>query len=162
MMRWAAGLLSILPMPALALSCVPYGVTDAYLEAEASADAYVPVLGTLEFDASAVPQVDWDKQGDVPALTEIPAVLKGDALTPRGTTRPLETSVTFEVKCSGPWCPSPKPGRVLAFLRETGEAGFGVSIGACGGFLFGNPKPEQVNAVKDCLTGRACPPSARR
>ena len=161
-MRWVALLFACLPMPALALSCMPHGVTDAYLEADASADSYVPVLGTLEFDVSAVPQVDWDKQGDVPALTEIPAVFKGDALTRRGVSLPLETSVTLEVKCSGPWCTSPRPGPVLAFFRKKGEAGFAVSIGACGGFLFGKPLPEQVSAVKDCLAGRGCPPSVGR
>lgn len=161
-MRWLALLLTFLPVPALALSCLPHGVTDAYLEADASADGYVPVLGTLQFDAAAVPKVDWDKQGDVPALTRIPAVFKGHALTQRGIDLSLETDVTLEVKCSGPWCPSPKPGPVLAFLRKTGEKSYAVSTNACGGFLFGKPAPEQIGAVKDCLAGRECHPTARR
>lgn len=161
-MRWLALVLAVLPIPALALSCLPYGVTDAYLEADASADAYVPVLGTLQFDVSDVPQVDWDRQGDVPPLTVIDAVFDGHALTQRGIALPLATDVSLEVECSGPWCPSPKPGPVLAFLRKTGDRGYAVSINACGGFLFGQPSPEQISSVKDCLAGRGCRPSARR
>ncbi len=161
-MRWLALALVALPMPALALSCMPFGVTDAYLKADASADAYVPVLGMLQFDASAVPQVDWDRQGEVPPRTTIAAVFKGHALTQRGIEVPLASDVTLEVECSGPWCPSPKPGPVLAFLRKTEDQGYAVSINACGGFLFGSPSPEQISAVEDCLAGRACRPSARR
>lgn len=161
-MRFLVALLAVLPMPALALSCLPYGVTDAYLEADISGDAFVPVLGKMQYDAAAVPQVDWKKQGEVPPLTRIPAVFTGHALTERGVDMPLTTDVMLEVKCSGPWCPSPKPGPVLAFLRKTGETSYAVSINACGGFLFGTPAPEQISAVKDCLAGRGCRPSADR
>ena len=159
-MRWLVAFLVGLPLPALALSCLPYGVTDAYLEADASGEAFVPVLGTMQYDAGAVPQVDWDKQGDVPSLTRIPAVFSGHALTQRGIDLALTTDVILEVKCSGPWCPSPKPGPVLAFLRKKGETSYAVSTNACGGFLFGAPTPEQISAVKDCLAGRGCRPSA--
>lgn len=161
-MRWLVILLILIPLPALALSCLPYGVTDAYLEAKASPDAYVVVLGELQFPSAAVPQVDWNKQGDVPPLTEIPATFKGHALTQRGIDFPLRTDVTLEVECSGPWCPSPKPGPVLAFLRKTGGGSYAVSTNACGGFVFGKPTTKQITAVKDCLAGRGCPPSARR
>lgn len=162
-MRWMLGALAVLmPLPALALSCMPFGVTDAYLEADTSADAYVPVLGTLAFDPAAVPQVDWDKQSEVPQHTDIPSVFEGNALTQRGIDIPMRVDVTLEVGCAGPWCPSPKPGPVLAFLRKTEDAGYAVSIGACDGFLFGQPAPEQIGAVKDCLAGLSCRPTRRR
>jgi hypothetical protein len=32
-----------------------------------------------------------------------------------------------------------------------------VVQGACGGFYFGAPTPEMLNAVHQCFTGGSCP-----
>lgn len=151
----------LLPLPALALSCLPYGVTDAYLQAEQAEEAYLPVLGELTFDPAMLPRVDWDKQQEVPATTLIPAIFKGGALGPRNVAQDFETDVVLEVNCAGPWCPSPQPGDMLGFLRKTSH-GYVLSVGACGGFHFGQPNLATIRQVKECLSGRACDPSIPR
>jgi len=160
-MRFLVLALSVLPLPAFALSCLPFGVSDAYLEAAAAEEGYVPVLGNLDFDPELVPQVDWSNQIDVPQTTLIPATFEGDALSVRGVAQPFSTDVVLEIGCAGPWCPAPTPGRSLAFLRKTSHS-YVLVVGACNGFLFGDPSDEQVRQVEDCLAGRTCEPSALR
>ncbi|MEX0370113.1 MAG: hypothetical protein AB3N09_05730 [Tateyamaria sp.] len=161
MLRLVSVVLALAPLPALALSCMPHGVPDAYLDAAGAEEGYVPVLGKLTFDASALPQVDWDNQQDVPGVTLIPARFEGEALTVRGVAQPFETDVVLEVQCFGPWCPRPDPGAMLGFLRKTSHS-YVLHTNACGGYLFGNPTQEQVGQMKDCLAGRRCTPSAPR
>jgi hypothetical protein len=153
--------LSFAPVSALALSCLPHGVSDAYLEAVASEDAYLPVLGTLTFDAALVPEVDWGRQQDVPPQTLIPARFEGHEMPEIGTDIPFETDVVLQVECFGPWCPAPRPGKVLAFLRKTSDS-YVLSTNACGGFLFGDPTRQQIRKARKCIWGRACVPSAGR
>lgn len=160
-MRLLALLSIILPLPAFALSCLPHGVTDAYLQASDAKEGYVPVLGSLTFDAGLLPKVDWANQQSVPDKTLIPATFAGDALGAGGVPIPFATDVMLEVQCFGPWCPSPQPGQSLAFLRRT-STGYLLHTDACGGFLFSNPSVAQVKQVRDCMAGLRCEPSARR
>ena len=160
-MRFLVLALMVLPLPAFALSCMPYGVSDAYLEAANAEEGYVPVLGKLTFDPALLPKVDWEKQTEVPATTLIPATFRGEALGPRGVPQAFETDVVLEVQCAGPWCPSPEPGEMLGFLRKTSHS-YVLHTNACGGFLFGNPKQEQIKELRDCLAGRKCAPSNLR
>lgn len=160
-MRLLTAILSTLPLPALALSCIPYGVSDAYLEAATAKEAYVPVLGLLSFDVTLNPQVDWENQQDTPATTLIPATFTGDALTVRGVDTPFATDVVLEVRCLGPWCASPQPGPVLGFLRKTSHS-YVLSTHACGGYMFGRPDAGQIKQVRDCLAGKSCQATAPR
>ena len=160
-MRLLVLALSVLPLPAFALSCMPYWVTDAYLEAANAEEGYVPVLGALDFDANLVPQVDWENQQDVPPTTLIPATFKGVALGSRGVPQDFETDVVLEIQCAGPWCPSPQPGEMLGFLRKTSHS-YVLNTDACGGFLFGQPDAAAIKQLQDCLSGRTCAPSDLR
>ena len=160
-MRFLVLALLALPLPAFALSCLPHGVTDAYHQAADAKEGYVPVLGELSFDPADLPRVDWDNQMDTPGTTLVPATFKGDALGPRNVPVPFETDVVLEVQCFGPWCPSPQPGRVLAFLRKTSHS-YVLNTNACGGFLFGHPQDAQIKQLRDCLAGRACTPLSGR
>jgi len=154
-MRFLVFVLAVLPIPAFALSCMPHGVTHAYKDAAAAEAGYVPVLGTLDFDPDLLPEVDWSRQGDVPPVTLIPARFEGDALTVRGVAQPFATDVVLEVQCFGPWCPQPRPGKMLGFLRKTSHS-YVLHTDACGGYLFGQPTQEQIEQVRDCLAGRRC------
>mmetsp|Transcript_7578 Transcript_7578/g.13069 ORF Transcript_7578/g.13069 Transcript_7578/m.13069 type:complete len:166 (-) Transcript_7578:2281-2778(-) len=160
-MRALALLLAMLPGPVLALSCLPHGVSDAYLDAANAEEGYVPVLGMLSFDPAMLPQVDWERQGEVPPTTLLPARFEGEALTVRGVDLPFAADVVLEVQCFGPWCPAPREGRVLAFLRKTSHS-YVLQTNACGGYLFGNPSVGQITEVRDCLAGRDCVPFAEQ
>ena len=143
------------PLPAVALSCMPHGVTHAFQEAAAAEEGYVPVLGQLDFDPDYLPPADLSGQTNVPPVTLIPATFRGEALTVRGIPRPFETDVVLEVQCFGPWCPQPQPGEMLGFLRQTSHS-YVLHTNACGGFLFGQPTDAQIEQVEDCLAGRSC------
>lgn len=160
-MRLFSAFLSLFPMPALALSCAPYGVTDAYLDAVAADESYVPVIGRLDFDTELLPEVDWNNQQDVPPVTLIPATFNGEALSISGVKLRFSTDVVLEVRCSGPWCPNPQQGEMLGFLRKTSRS-YVLSTHACGGFLFGRPDDAMIDALNDCLRGRPCMPEADR
>lgn len=160
-MRFLVLALMGLPLPAFALSCMPYGVTDAYLEAANAEEGYVPVHGNLSFDPEMLPKVDWENQTEVPETTLIPATFQGAALGPRGVPQDFETDVVLEVNCAGPWCPSPQPGDMLGFLRQTSHS-YVLETNACGGFFFGRPSAAAIEQLQDCLSGRACDPSDLR
>lgn len=160
MMRLLAFVIAVWPQGALALSCMSWGVQNAYLEAEASADGYVPVLGTLHFDKSRLPIVDLSRQEQVPASTSIPASFQGLVIGRRGD-QPWSTNLTLDVACYGPWCSQPKPGPVLALLRKNGGQ-YRLETNPCGGFLFVSPTEAQVRALRDCLAGRTCRQRALR
>ncbi|MEM6372436.1 MAG: hypothetical protein AAF727_06620 [Pseudomonadota bacterium] len=159
-MRFLIFAVMVLPLPAFALSCMQHGVTDAFQQAAAAEEGYVPVIGTLDFDPEQVPRVDWSQQGEVPPVTLIPATFSGEAYGPRGVAQPFEADVVLEVRCSGPWCAQPKPGATLAFLRKTSHS-YVLLDDACGAFLFGDPKPADKQQLRDCLAGRACEPLGR-
>lgn len=161
MMRLLAVLFALLPLPAFALSCLPHGVTDAYIAAAEATEGYVPVVGELSFDAGLVPKMDLSNQQYTPGDTYIPAQFKGRALDVRGVDRLFATDVVLHVQCAGPWCPNPQPGEVLAFLRRTPQS-FVLNTNACGGFLFVQPTEPQVRQLEDCLSGRSCVPAAFR
>lgn len=161
MLRVLSVLLACAPLPALALSCLPHGVTDAYLDAAEAQEGYVPVLGTLSFDVDLVPEMDLSGQSPTQALTLIPARFEGQALTLRGVDQAFETDVVLELQCFGPWCPRPAPGPMLGFLRQTSHS-YVLHSNACGGYLFGQPTAAQVDQVRACLAGKDCRPSANR
>lgn len=139
---------TLVPVPALSLSCVPWGVADAYALADKSDADYVVVEGALSFDPSLAPETDWDDQRATPGHTEIPARLHGMSLTRAGFRQPFDAAVTLEITCSGPWCPSVEPGDVLAFLKR--EAGaYVLADNACGGLLFADPSSEDLQWVAD-------------
>lgn len=153
-------LLALWPGQAFALSCLPWGVTDAFLQADAAEEGYVVVLGQLDFDAGALPEVNLDRQDETPPLTRIPAQFEGAALVRGAANVPFAVPVVLEVACFGPWCPQPRPGEVLAFLRKDGEA-FVLDDNPCGGFLF-TAEEGLVAQARQCLAGGECAPLAER
>lgn len=159
MIRWLAAWAALVPSLAHALSCTPWGVTDAFIRADAAKETYVLATGTLTFEERLLPEVDWNAQDNTPPLTQIPARLKGQALARRGDAVPFETDVTLRVHCFGPWCAGASSGDVLAFLQRSDE-GYSISTDPCGGDLFSAPTSEQLKQVQNCLKGRRCRPSS--
>ncbi|MEL6450418.1 MAG: hypothetical protein AAFQ19_04105 [Pseudomonadota bacterium] len=160
MLRILVVVLSLLPMSAWALSCVPHRVSDAFLQAQAAPQSYVAVLGRITFDPRQVPRAERDWSRDFPPTTLIPATFDGMALGPRGVDQPFSADVVLEVTCSGPWCPDPQPGEMLGFLRKTSHS-YVLETTACGQYMFGRPRTEQVQQLRDCLAGRRCQRTTR-
>ncbi|MEP5151867.1 hypothetical protein [Planktotalea sp.] len=125
-------------------------------------EGYVVATGTLSFNERKLPKVDMARQDKTPPTTRIQARLKGKALTKSGFTHDLNTRLTLEVKCYGPWCARPASGKAaLTFLKQT-ENGYELSTNPCGGHIFVDPSRETLDSVAQCyLTGK-CPKSQFR
>lgn len=147
----------LIASPALSLSCLPYGPGDAFREAAASEDSYVVVLGTLEFDESKLPKVDWDHQEQTPEHTIFGATLTGHQLSSTGFDTDFAQSIQVDVQCLGPWCGGLTSGiDYVAFLKQT-DAGLLLETNPCGGFDFGAPSQEVIDQVISCVQGKDCP-----
>ena len=160
-MQWLGIVLALVPIQAKALSCVPWGVTDAYLQADSAPASYIVVFGDLTFNPALLPQVDPERQGETPPLTQIPASFAGQAVVARGADVSFSANITLEVQCFGPWCAQPVPGKVLAFVRQDGD-GYVVQDNPCGGHLFMDPRRDQIRQVRQCMRGQACLPLGTR
>ncbi|MEL7090851.1 MAG: hypothetical protein AAFN94_03860 [Pseudomonadota bacterium] len=156
MIRWIAVCLAFWPQGAVALSCLPWGVPNAYLAAEKADERYVPVLGKLSFSPRDLPVVDMSRQDEAPPLTKIRARFDGHALGRAGDWA-ISAEIVLEVACFGPWCSRPKQGEILGFLREDSGT-YALATNPCGGFLFGSPDAGDVQQMRDCVAGRGCEP----
>ncbi|MEP3636695.1 MAG: hypothetical protein ABJN14_05460 [Paracoccaceae bacterium] len=154
-MIWRVLLLCFLPMPALALSCIPYGIQDAYLDAVESPEAYVIVRGKLTFDTSMLPKVDWNQQDKVPPVTNISARISGVHLGSFGKRASFSKDITLSIRCFGPWCGGAHEGDVVAFLRRD-DTRYVLETDPCGGFLFAAPNAEHMRSLQQCLDGKSC------
>jgi hypothetical protein len=152
--------LAALAAPASALSCRPWTPVDAYLAAANASARYAVVQGHLKFDERRLPKVNWDRQGDTPPRTEIPARFTGKMLSRSGFDRPFSADVTLEVLCYGPWCASAvNGGDYLAFLEERGGRHV-LQVNPCGGFGFSVNSRKVQRQILACHRGQSCKGSA--
>lgn len=150
--------LAALPLPALALSCLPHSLEASYQEAAQAEETYVVVHGRLTFDAEDLPEVDLQNQQNTPAMTRIDARLEGMSMRHSGFDLPFEQNVTIALECYGPWCAQAQTGQdVLAFLRKEAE-GYVLATNPCGGMLFHAPDTDMLDRVQACFDGAPCEP----
>lgn len=150
---------AILAGPAAALSCLPHDAATTYQRLDAADEVYIAVHGTLDFDASALPQTDWADQRATPPETRLPARLRGKALGPDGFAQPFDAAVTLRVLCFGPWCAQPPEGaEAVAFVQKAAE-GYVVTVDPCGGDAFFAPTRDVIETVQECFSGGDCPSS---
>ena len=154
MIRAAA--LCLLAGPAAALSCAPPDPVRTFAALNEAPEEYVVVLGRLDFDPKALPQATGGALD--PNRTDPPrrvrATMTGKALGETGFAMPWSGDVILEAEGLGPWCPSQRPGRYMAFLRREGDART-LMVNACGGNAFPDPSGTDVARVEACMTG-AC------
>ncbi|MFV1496994.1 hypothetical protein VWZ88_09485 [Phaeobacter sp. JH20_36] len=155
-------LLSALAGPASALSCLPWGPSDAYLEAVKSDKNYVVVEGKLSFDETALPKPPQDNPNDAPPRSLIPARINGKVMTPDGFSKDVDLDITLELLCFGPWCAGAADGvDYLAFLEQ--RAGdYVLRMDPCGGFGFGGTDGAAREEVLACHAGTSCTPWSER
>jgi hypothetical protein len=147
--------------PALALSCLPSGPADAYLQAAESDSVYNVIAGSLRFDESLLPQSHSEDPADMPELSRIPAQLSGKMLEGRYFAVRVNVPVTLEVECAGPWCAGVKAGADYVVFAEQRGAELVVRFPACGGFVF-DDSAQVRRQVLDCHRGKGCEPSMPR
>ena len=153
-----SALLSVLAGPVLALSCVPHDLARSFAEAAEAEEVYIIVHGTLTFDASLLPKVDYDRQDETPPDTLIPARLAGKFLSLQGFDTPFDQPITLNAQCFGPWCAGAATDTpYLGFLQQT-PTGYLLAVTPCGGFGFANPTPEMLEKATQCIRGETCEP----
>lgn len=152
-----AVIFAVMPQIALALSCMPYGVQDAFVEAQSAKEQFVVVHGTLEFNAKQLPPRDMSNQQ--PEDTVLNARLRGRSLSLTGFTNSYEKPVTVVLSCAGPWCAQAEAGAdVLAFVALGPDSNI-ITDGPCGGYLFARPTAQMLRDVTGCFRGESCAPS---
>ncbi|MFW8633618.1 hypothetical protein [Cribrihabitans pelagius] len=157
----AAAVLTLSASPALALSCVPWGVQDAYLEAAESEHVYNVIAGALAFDEEQLPRSHSDNPGSTPELTRVPAQLSGKMLAGGAFSEPVDVPVTLEVECLGPWCGGIVAGEDHIFFAEQRGDELVVRANACGGWSFADT-PKARRQVLSCHGGGECVPKMPR
>ncbi len=157
-----AALVLALPSPALALSCMPYNAIAAYHDAAQSEDAYVVAHGTLRFDESKLPKVDWDHQEDVKPDNFLTGRIDGQSLTRAGFTAQFVRDIDINVMCAGPWCAGLSNGEdYLVYLKKVGDS-YLLETNPCGGMAFQDPDAGTLSKVTACLQGKRCDPDLPR
>lgn len=152
-----ACLLALAPVTAEALSCRPHAIEAAFLQAQEDEASFVIVQGRLDFDRGQMPNKHLTPDAH-PQSTVIDARLTGSMLTAKGFATPYNKPVRVSVACYGPWCANvQRGGQMLAFV-ELGEEGRVIATNPCGGYLFQNPTPKMLRAVKSCFAGNDCTP----
>lgn len=157
----AACLLSFAASPAAALSCLPWGPADAYLQAAKSDSVYNIIAGELRFDESLLPQSRADNPNDTPPLTRIPAQLSGKLLEGKYFSGRVNVPAVLEVECLGPWCGGMQSGADYVFFAEQRGQELVIQANACGGFVFADTSDTR-RQVLDCHRGKACEPAKPR
>ncbi len=160
MLRLIALCLLLLPAPAVALSCLPWGIGDGLSEARTAKEGYLPVVGRLTFIEDDLPKVDWSRQQDTPPRTRLKAYLSGKAWNGRSVATQFAQAIHLDILCAGPWCASAVSGEtVLALLRQDVD-GHVLTVSPCGGMLFYGEEKALRSVVKACLARGDCPASA--
>ena len=142
--------------PSFALSCQRWNTADAYKTAAEARERYIIVIGTLSFEAAALPKASQARPNDTPPMTRIPARLRGTALGTKAFDIRYDQEVTLDVSCLGPWCGRVAPDTELIAFVERTDAGDRVQISPCAGWIFVNDIPARRRQILACHTGGTC------
>ncbi|MEM6303423.1 MAG: hypothetical protein AAF744_01810 [Pseudomonadota bacterium] len=145
---------ALLPLEALALSCMEPSIARTFQQTSDAAQDYLIVEGRLTLDVRDLPKTNFGTPSRQP-LTLVTAHLTGKSLSASGFNVPFERDITLEVACFGPWCGSARNGEeVLAFVKRDGDT-YALAIDPCGGDVFAN-QPKLRRQAMACARGGAC------
>lgn len=159
-----AGLTSLLILPgaATALSCLQPDPVQHYVQARDSSERYMAVLGRFTVPSqlaqpspAPVPPPGAAQPRDGVAITD-GVRFQGRALDQDGFDQTVDRPVSVALSCLGQFCATSLPeGEVLAYLKQTTTVPR-AEVDPCGGWIYENPTPAQIDAVLACHTGGKC------
>ncbi|QIE45446.1 hypothetical protein G5B38_07885 [Pseudohalocynthiibacter aestuariivivens] len=162
MMRSSAAVFALItaliPIEASALSCTPHDPATTFQRIHAAPEIYIGVVGTLVFDEERLPSTDWEHQETTPPETLLSARLTGHSLSIEGFETPFDQHITLKIQCAGPWCASAVSGEQYLGFLQSGDDGYSLTIGPCGGDAFSEPTGATLETVRQCFAGGACVP----
>jgi hypothetical protein len=145
---------------AQALSCVPWGVADAYLKAASSNRSYAILQGRLSFDERRLPRAPAGNPNAAPPVTQFRGSFNGALQGARDFDRKVRADVVIEVQCMGPWCGKAKSGVEYLIFAEQRGRDLIVRFDPCGQFAFAGNVHRLRKQLLDCHRGKACVPLA--
>lgn len=143
-----ACMVSLIAGQATALSCMRPDPTASFARASASDDTYYVLYGTLDFDASALPQ---DVENRARQPDPVPAVFRGNGVSKTGFNLRLDVPVTLQSVCAGPWCGTTQPNTPALIFARVRDDQIVVEIGPCGGQVFLEPSQADLTAMTQCM-----------
>ncbi len=136
---------------AQALSCAAPDPVRAFQAAMAAPETYVVVSGTLALGTQEpVPDGPKDRARAVPVR------FSGMVLTRDGFTQALQTPMTVQITCAGPWCGSMPDQTGRIYFAEVADGAYTLWLGPCGGSF--TPTPQIEALLTSCIRGGACVP----
>ncbi|TYB77605.1 hypothetical protein [Maritimibacter fusiformis] len=142
-----------LPLPGLALSCLPYSHTQAFLDANAAAERYIVVTGRLDFDSRDLPGTDGVNAAEDSTLS---ARVTGTSLSYAGFVTPFDRTIRVNVACAAMWCGQLDAGHhYLMFLRQ-GGGDWVLEQAPCTPMAFFEPTAQMEAEVVACMQGGPC------
>ncbi|MFT4619935.1 MAG: hypothetical protein ACI9KS_001482 [Sulfitobacter sp.] len=151
-------LLTMIGQPALALSCLPYGVQDSWVDASAAAERYVVVSGEFSLTSTTPPRPAPEVREPsivVPQTQTYHARFEGKAWANGSFSRAITGQANITVNCIAQWCGNLPKGPWVAFLREDDNGGYETETGPCGGRIYADT-PNVRGAIRSCASGGAC------
>lgn len=148
----------LIGQPVLALSCLPYGVQDSWIDASAASERYIVVQGDFTL-TSITPPRPAPKAGEplfaMPEAQTYRAQFSGLGLANATFSRPVSGRAIVTLSCVAQWCGQLPSGPWIAFLREDGKGGYETEIGPCSSKVYADT-PSTRGAVLSCASGGAC------
>lgn len=136
---------------AQALSCAAPDPVRAFQAAMAAPETYVVVSGTLALGIQE-PVPDGPKDRARVVLVWF----SGMVLTRDGFTQALQTPMTVQITCAGPWCGSMPDQTGRIYFAKVAAGAYTLGLGPCSGSL--TPTPQIEALLTACIRGEACGP----
>jgi hypothetical protein len=153
MTRYLALIAALAGTQAQALRCLHPDPVRSFQAAMAAPETYVVLRGTVA-EAEILIPLPTDKNSAYP----VPVWFIGHILTVDGFTQSLETPMTVQVNCAGPWCGSMLPeAEVIAFAQVV-DGVYTIEAGPCETWVF-QPGPLIEELLTSCIRGDACVPA---
>jgi hypothetical protein len=138
---------------AQALSCLAPDPVRAFQYAMAAPETYVVLRGTL-----AEAEIYNPPPADKAEAYAVPVWFSGMALTLDGFTQPLDSPMTVQITCAGPWCGSMPPDAGMIIFAQLADGAYTIEAGPCDGAFF-EPDPAVERLLTSCIRGEACVPA---
>ena len=139
--------------PAHALSCLRPDIAQTFADLDAAPETYVMARGTITLDDGEVVRPGYVEDAED---YDLAARFQGHVLTPDGPGEAVDSHLTVEVRCAGPWCGAPPEDASVLFL-ETRDGALYFTANACPGNAFA-ATPEIEARATACLRGEGCEP----
>lgn len=143
------------PSAAAALSCIVPNMGRDFNQLADAPETYVVARGRL-VPAGPVPEVSPDRAQSNKVFQALYRFEGQHLGTVPRSDRALSVPVEVTVRCLGPWCAGFPAATDQAMFLERTNGTYRVEIGPCPFGALAAPKPDQMAALRACLSAGRC------